>query len=96
VGTGTAWSFSKFPSVTQLDELGLLLAIFHEPSTEYHPSLSRCSGISPSPASDSSMSNHLEGQSPPSLRSTMLGRSCDVSKKKQALTYIIPCNCNLM
>ena len=54
-GAGMARSFSGFTWLTRLAEFGLLVLVapFQEPRTEYHPSLSGCSGRPPSPVGNS-------------------------------------------
>ena len=49
MGAGIGKLFSGFPSFTPSAGLGLSGVALQEPRTEYHPSLSGCSGRSPSP-----------------------------------------------
>jgi len=48
-GAGMRRLFSGFRLLTGLAGLGLSVVAFQEPRTEYHSSLSGCSGRSPSP-----------------------------------------------
>ena len=48
-GAGGVLLFSGIPSLARLAGLGLLVAPFQEPRTEYHPSSSGCNGRLPSP-----------------------------------------------